>query len=335
LFNRNNGLAIPLIALQYHDVRITIDFRPLSQCVNTTSTAPVLSMTGAQLIIDYVYLDSEERKRFAQASHEYLIEQLQFTGSENMGSTSNKYRLNFNHPCKYLIWASHLNNYNSSNKFIAYTASSNKSDWEKARDKFAKAVWFVTRAGFQKIVVNGENMYQITTISNSGSIEVISPLPDSNTSATISSGVTAQMIFNNVNQSISGSSVLNTPITAQEVLEQIVILENNLTIDNMSYSTSVLSASGSILWGTSGTPADGAHLSDVATFFNDISVSVNDYFNYGNYIDGTDNPVYNAKLQLNGSDRFQDRDGNYLTMSNLINISVTLLLMVLMFILLH
>jgi hypothetical protein len=40
-------------------------------------------------------------------------------------------------------------------------------------------------------------------------------------------------------------------------------------------------------------------------------VSVQDQFNYGNYIDGTNNPVCAAKLQLNGSDRFQERDGYY------------------------
>ena len=82
-FNRNNGLALPLIALQYHDVRVTLKFRELSACVNYVGAAPSSSslMADSYLLIDYVYLDSEERKRFAQASHEYLIEQLQFTGS--------------------------------------------------------------------------------------------------------------------------------------------------------------------------------------------------------------------------------------------------------------
>ncbi len=59
-------------------------------------------MSDSYLLIDYVYLDSEERKRFAQASHEYLIEQLQFTGSESLTAATAKYRLNFNHPCKFL-----------------------------------------------------------------------------------------------------------------------------------------------------------------------------------------------------------------------------------------
>ena len=63
-------------------------------------------MTKTSLLVNYVYLDSEERKRFAQASHEYLIEQLQFTGAESgmAANATKKFRLNFNHPVKELVW---------------------------------------------------------------------------------------------------------------------------------------------------------------------------------------------------------------------------------------
>jgi hypothetical protein len=62
------------------------------------------SLVAASLYVDYVFLDSDERRRMAQKPHEYLIEQLQFTGDESVGSSSNKIKLNFNHPCKELIW---------------------------------------------------------------------------------------------------------------------------------------------------------------------------------------------------------------------------------------
>jgi hypothetical protein len=61
-------------------------------------------LVAASLYVDYVFLDSDERRRFAQNPHEYLITQLQFTGDESVGSSSNKIKLNFNHPCKELIW---------------------------------------------------------------------------------------------------------------------------------------------------------------------------------------------------------------------------------------
>ena len=114
-FNRNPGLALPLIALQYHEVKINIQFRPLNQLIRSGSTSitPVNGsgsgtpeITSAALWIDYTYLDTDERRRFAQVSHEYLIEQLQFTGQETVsaGSNSPKPRLNFNHPVKELVW---------------------------------------------------------------------------------------------------------------------------------------------------------------------------------------------------------------------------------------
>ena len=62
------------------------------------------SLVAASLYVDYIFLDTDERRRMAQNPHEYLIEQLQFTGDESIGSSSNKVKLNFNHPCKELIF---------------------------------------------------------------------------------------------------------------------------------------------------------------------------------------------------------------------------------------
>jgi len=85
-FCRNPGLALPLIALQYHEVKL--------KCLwgGTTGTRKVLC--------DYIYLDTDERRRFAQVSHEYLIEQIQ---EQTFGNTTSE-KLNFNHPVKELIW---------------------------------------------------------------------------------------------------------------------------------------------------------------------------------------------------------------------------------------
>ena len=109
-FCRNPGVAIPLIALQYHEVRINVDFDTWENCTYAEKTnglparPDALSLAAASLYIDYVYLDTEERRRFAQQSHEYLIEQVQYTGAESITSSSNKIQLNFNHPVKELMW---------------------------------------------------------------------------------------------------------------------------------------------------------------------------------------------------------------------------------------
>jgi hypothetical protein len=108
-FCRNPGLALPLIALQYHEVKVNLTFETYANCktsVNGTSSA---SLSNVALWVDYIYLDTDERRRFAQVSHEYLIEQLQFTGDET-GKTVAALRLNFNHPVKELVWVGTTSN---------------------------------------------------------------------------------------------------------------------------------------------------------------------------------------------------------------------------------
>ena len=102
-FCRNPGLALPLIALQYHEVKFRVEFRAKTDCYHDVGSPTVGSLTSS-LWVDYIYLDTDERRRFAQITHEYLIEQLQFTGDESVTTTSNKIKLNFNHPCKFLVW---------------------------------------------------------------------------------------------------------------------------------------------------------------------------------------------------------------------------------------
>ena len=114
-FCRNVGLALPLIALQYHEVKININFENEAKCRFTGSSATP-SFT-ASLWVDYIFLDTDERRRFAQLSHEYLIEQLQFTGEEAVTGGSVKPKLNSNHPCKELVW------------FLANTTDNNTNNW--------------------------------------------------------------------------------------------------------------------------------------------------------------------------------------------------------------
>jgi len=137
-FCRNVGLALPLIALQYHEVKINIEFEEKNNLIDTSgnysdkafnmpakdgtkittgllnsdlngvaSYVSNFTLSEVSLWVDYIFLDTDERRRFAQLSHEYLIEQLQFTGSDSItanSSTMKSIRMNFNHPCKELIW---------------------------------------------------------------------------------------------------------------------------------------------------------------------------------------------------------------------------------------
>jgi hypothetical protein len=106
-FCRNPGLALPLIALQYHEVKLNVQYKPSVTVTNATA----ISISNVCVFCDYVFLDTDERRRFAQVSHEYLIEQLQFSNALNAGTgsgttavTSTQAELRFNHPVKELVW---------------------------------------------------------------------------------------------------------------------------------------------------------------------------------------------------------------------------------------
>ena len=115
-FCRNPGLALPLIALQYHDVKVTVNFRSIKECLRSYGAdgnftgggtpddgGSSISWQDVSLYVDYIYLDTDERRRFAQLTHEYLIEQVQQT-EQQLTTTTGLVNLPFNHPVKELVW---------------------------------------------------------------------------------------------------------------------------------------------------------------------------------------------------------------------------------------
>jgi len=117
-FCRNIGLALPLIALQYHEVKINIEIETFNNCTyNGTAYVKkedvddtIKSIKNASIWCDYIFLDTDERKRFAQLSHEYLIEQVQMNENTLSGTNEQNIALVMNHPVKELIWTINDNN---------------------------------------------------------------------------------------------------------------------------------------------------------------------------------------------------------------------------------
>jgi hypothetical protein len=113
-YTRNPGAALPLIALQYHEVKINIlwnDNQHIAGDFRTASKTP--PATQAAIYIDYIYLDTEERRRMSQESHEYLIEQVQYNEDKGISSYNNRIDLTFNHPVKELVWITQPSYYNN------------------------------------------------------------------------------------------------------------------------------------------------------------------------------------------------------------------------------
>ena len=171
-FNRNPGLALPLIALQYHEVKVIIEFEALknirmsdgkkTKCGLENSTAGQeldvsnVNIQNACLYCDYIFLDTDERRRFAQVSHEYLIEQVQTTGTQSYSQTTSKVNinLNLNHPVKELVWVVQ----NQAQKYTYnYTQSSDKKGGDASVNPQQSTIEFVRTA---KIQLNGHDRFR-------------------------------------------------------------------------------------------------------------------------------------------------------------------------------
>ena len=256
-FCRNPGLAIPLIALQYHEVRINVDFETWQNCqyyetaVGVAANSTAQSLAAASLYIDYVYLDTEERRRFAQQSHEYLIEQVQFTGAESITSSSNKIQLNFNHPVKELIWV-------------------------VQRDSFvdcSNPVWISSVGGPQPFNYSDD-------FSTDGLIMSLLTQNNANT-ITVSSQAT--------NQTQVGSAATQP-----------------LGMNPTQFAQSV--ATGTFLYGVDTAGASGSIEAEFESGVNYLLAKT--ILVSGVKCEGK-NPIEVAKLQLNGQDRFTEREGSY------------------------
>lgn len=190
-FCRNPGLAVPLVALQYHEVKINIEFRPLSECIHSVKTSDLnyvmpegAGMKSCSLLVDYIFLDSDERRRFAQISHEYLITQLQFTGEETVSTNTNensfKFRLAFNHPTKEIVWVAVKDDFtkdvksngpHSGRQWFNFTTKVDKTYLTgTALDPLGGGIGFGGDVLTDQSVVKGKQTFTGTTVSGTPSI---------------------------------------------------------------------------------------------------------------------------------------------------------------------
>ena len=244
----NPGLALPLIALQYHEVKINLDLRPIGECLwavksltastgsEQVTTAYQQSLVAASLYVDYIFLDTDERRKMAQNPHEYLFEQLQFTGDESVGSSSNKIKLNFNHPCKELVWVV------QPDANVDYCAS----------------------------LTGGATLYKALGAQPFNYTDAIDALPN------------AVHAFGGPEE-VSGATAF---IDASGLFQDAGAANAGATTAFSGFDTT-----------------GGSTVSDAGTFV--LAETALDLHCWG------ENPVVTAKLQLNGQDRFSEREGSY------------------------
>ena len=305
-FCTNPGLALPLIALQYHEVKINLDIRPIDECLWAVTTLncqnlpwqnsssaqytvgrPVpatiaynQSLVAASLYVDYVFLDTDERRRMAQNPHEYLITQLQFTGDESVGSSSNKIKLNFNHPVKELVWVIQPDqnvDYCSSltcDALLFKVLGAQPFNYTDAIDALPNAIHAfggpASVAADSRAFIDARGLFQ-----DAGALD-----------------------YNPEQLGVDGfTGYWHGPSNPYN--------EANLGGPQVPLNTAGLPASvaQALVSGSSAPHNENSGVSDAGTFV--LSETSLDMHCWGM------NPVVTAKLQLNGQDRFSEREGSY------------------------
>jgi hypothetical protein len=212
----------------------------------------------------------------AQNPHEYLITQLQFTGDESVGSSSNKIKLNFNHPVKELIWVVQPDqnvDYCSSltcDALLFKVLGAQPFNYTDAIDALPNAIHAfggpASVAADSRAYIDAQGLFQ-----DAGAVDSYFP-------------------SNWTGYWHGPSNPYNEP---------------NFGGPQVPLNTTGLPASivASLSSGTNSKHLENSGVSDAGTFV--LSETSLDMHCWGQ------NPVVTAKLQLNGQDRFSEREGSY------------------------
>jgi hypothetical protein len=296
--------------VQYHEVKINLDIRPIDECLWAVTTLscnsgaqtsgsvtsgnqyapgrPVpaaiaynQSLVAASLYVDYVFLDTDERRRFAQNPHEYLITQLQFTGDESVGSSSNKIKLNFNHPVKELIWVVQPDqnvDYCSSlvcDALLFKVLGAQPFNYTDAIDALPNAIHAfggpAAVAADSRAYIDARGLFE-----DAGALDYEIP-----------AGFTGYWHGPNNPYNQANMGGVESPISTQPSNVDPILLAQLQSLSGSNH-------------------LDNSAVSDAGTFV--LTETSLDLHCWGQ------NPVVTAKLQLNGQDRFSEREGTYFSL---------------------
>lgn len=299
-FNRHYGLALPMISIFYHDIYINVEFEEKEKLLVRSShfnNFKDIKILEADLITDYIYLDIDERKKFAENGHEYLVDILQFSGDEGVIDKVKRMILTFNFPTKELIWAMKNGNYLIGKKFLCY---SNKDDWEPEIYDCTKRVLLESM-----IILKDCN----SSSSESSSSNDYLPPPygcweefKPNTICNLSDN--GNLIISNYSCNYSlwintNSLMVDDYNITGKIQATITLTEGNIiVIDEISTPLSERDIS---------IPLD--EITD--TRLNKSHVHVIQFSNYGLYITGRINPIEYAMLEYNDVERVEKKNANF------------------------
>jgi hypothetical protein len=290
---KTTSSSFPICSLLNQTFQVSIKFRNSSDCINYFGTSvptdeelPIIS--SGYLLVDYIYLETEERNLFISSNHDYLVEVVDRM-SDTLTAVNTKINLIFNKPTKYMIWYAQLAKYSERSKFMSWATDDN---WEASRNEFAKLVWLITRDGLN---VSDPNNPIINF--GSGYVNIGTEPPIITGGNTLLEALAAK-----VSAIILFAQTIDDDVIANATTDNLVLISNTITFEDMSTTIDTFKADA------------------LSTIYQDSFMDIHtnniiDIFNYGNFINRSDNPIISSSFQLNGKNRFQERDGffyNYL-----------------------
>jgi hypothetical protein len=315
-FCRNTGLALPLIALQYHEVRFHIELESMNKLLVWSGAAPTVSVNfeQASVMVDYVYLDSEERRRFAQVGHEYLIEQVQSSveslGTSTSTNLSAKFKLSFNHPCKEIVWGlkvgafsgEGLSSFSGGSQFLGYThddAAWQTEGLNSAAKTLVEGLVFTSLAG-----QNNLEFYDSDNLDSTG----LNSFDENDSSAgnkiTISwietgSGTSGPEMYLKKLLKVGGIDIVSKINSAHLNITYDLAtgVISGVECDEIDHDLDLEHVSIPVTAGT---------LGPFAKPYNVVQ-----HHNFGLRLDGAGNPCKTASIELNGQARFAEQEGSY------------------------
>ena len=286
-FCKTTNLSYPICALINQQFQIIVKLRESIDCINyrgiiEPNLYEIPQILSGYLLVDYVYLENEERHLFKTNNHEYIIEQVQDM-TDTIVTQDSRINLIFDHPCKYLVWFINLNRYYERHAYLVWCID---DIWENSRNLFAKLVWLATRRGLTVTDCNSYILYD-TSYVNIGHAH-----------KTLENGsCVLKKLADKVDAILLFADVQGENIVAEAIPDNVILTTNNITIQDMSLTIDELLLNDAT--------------DEQIAFVNKYIVSVIDIFNTGNYINGIDSPIKKSAFLINGKNRFQERDSIY------------------------
>ena len=321
-FNRHIGLSLPIGVFKYQDVYLVIEINDFENLIVTDHKMKYPSQNLiSNLIIDYIFLDIEERDKFFKYQHEYLIEQVQTIDDHCIETEIDAVNLAFKHPIKELIWCVKNGNYISGKKFIYYD-----NNWKNYHIKLSKEL-------LNSCSILLEDMKEATLVDNAVNIlklkldiRVTDPnkcciLPTINVSSDI-----LENILNNKNWEMfkpgceqytdNGRLKITNMSDKTFWINTKSLLYNDCSIIDKISACINISSTCHIYYSEIHSDINIEDLSIPLDDYNDLrikkeAVYIKQFANYGLFVDGKTNPIKYTKVQFNDQDRIVKRSGNF------------------------